>query len=147
MQGIGQYFKGFFKDAVPFNNQAAPIARNHREEEGIKYLYKDLKSQCAWLFYKMIKEKQISIDSTLLERKYSETDLTRFLSDRFFRRSVRCSDVTRIAMIGDSSYYLRRLPRNMSDTRDFFESWFYVMIFSLTKKKNKKVKGLWMLSR
>jgi ElaB/YqjD/DUF883 family membrane-anchored ribosome-binding protein len=30
---------------------------------------------------------------------------------------------------------------------DFFESWFYVMIFSLTKKKNKKVKGLWMLSR
>ena len=30
---------------------------------------------------------------------------------------------------------------------DFFESWFYVMIFGLTKKKNKKVKGLWMLSR
>ena len=47
MQGIGQYFKGFFKDAVPFNNQSAPIARNHQEEEGIKYLYKDLKSQCA----------------------------------------------------------------------------------------------------
>ena len=28
---------------------------------------------------------------------------------------------------------------------DFFESWFYVMIFSLTKKKHKKVKGLWRI--
>lgn len=117
MQGIGQYFKGFFKDAVPFNNQAAPVAMNHQEEEGIKYLYKDLKSQCAFLFYKMIKEKQISIDSSLSKESILETDSTRFPSDRFSRRSARCSDVTRTVMTEDSSYCLRRLPRSMSDTR------------------------------
>ena len=70
LQGIGQYFKGFFADAVPFNNQAAPVSMTHQEEKGIKFLYKDLKSQCAFMFYKMIKGKQISIEYSLLARKH-----------------------------------------------------------------------------
>lgn len=32
MQGIGQYFKGFFPDALPFNNQMAPVAMNKEEK-------------------------------------------------------------------------------------------------------------------
>lgn len=148
MQGIGQYFKGFFKDAVPFNNQAAPIARNHQEEEGIKYLYKDLKSQCAWLFYKMIKEKQISIDSALLERKYSGNGFDKVPLRQILQKERKM--LRRDENSDDRGFKL--LPKKIAKkyvghSPDFFESWFYVMIFSLTKKKNKKVKGLWMLSR
>lgn len=148
MQGIGQYFKGFFKDAVPFNNQAAPIARSHQEEEGIKYLYKDLKSQCAWLFYKMIKEKQISIDSALLERKYSGNGFDKVPLRQILQKERKM--LRRDENSDDRGFKL--LPKKIAKkyvghSPDFFESWFYVMIFSLTKKKNKKVKGLWMLSR
>lgn len=148
MQGIGQYFKGFFKDAVPFNNQAAPIPQNHQEEVGIKYLYKDLKSQCAWLFYKMIKEKQISIDSALLERKYSGNGFDKVPLRQILQKERKM--LRRDENSDDRGFKL--LPKKIAKkyvghSPDFFESWFYVMIFSLTKKKHKKVKGLWMISR
>lgn len=146
LQGIGQYFKGFFADAVPFNNQAAPVAMTHQEEKGIKFLYKDLKSQCAFLFYKMIKEKQISIESSLLERKYSgdgfdKVPLRQILQKE--RKMLRRDDKS-----DDRGFKL--LPKKMAKryvghSPDFFESWLYIMIFSLTKKKHKKIKGLWML--
>lgn len=146
LQGIGQYFKGFFVDAVPFNNQAAPVAMTHQEEKGIKFLYKDLKSQCAFLFYKMIKEKQISIESSLLERKYSgdgfdKVPLRQILQKE--RKMLRRDDNS-----DDRGFKL--LPKKMAKryvghSPDFFESWLYIMIFSLTKKKHKKIKGLWML--
>lgn len=148
MQGIGQYFKGFFKDAVPFNNQAAPIAKNHQEEEGIKYLYKDLKSQCAWLFYKMIKERKISIDSSLLERKYSGNGFDKVPLRQILQKERKM--LRRDENSDDKGFKLlpkKTAKKYVGHSPDFFESWFYVMIFSLTKKKNKKVKGLWMLSR
>lgn len=146
MQGIGQYFKGFFKDAVPFNNQAAPIPQNHQEEEGIKYLYKDLKSQCAWLFYKMIKEKQISIDSALLERKYSGNGFDKVPLRQILQKERKM--LRRDENSDDRGFKL--LPKKIAKkyvghSPDFFESWFYVMIFSLTKKKHKKIKGLWRI--
>lgn len=148
MQGIGQYFKGFFKDAVPFNNQAAPIAQIHQEEGGIKYLYKDLKSQCAFLFYKMIKEKQISIDSSLLERKYSGNGFDKVPLRQILQKERKM--LRRDENSDDRGFKLlpkKTAKKYVGHSPDFFESWFYVMIFSLTKKKNKKVKGLWMLSR
>ena len=48
----------------------------------------------------------------------------------------------------DKSFKL--MPKDMAKkiigpSPDFFESWFYIMIFSLYKKKNNKIKGLWML--
>lgn len=148
LQGIGQYFKGFFKDAVPFNNQAAPIAKNHQEEEGIKYLYKDLKSQCAWLFYKMIKDKQISIDSSLLERKYSGNGFDKVPLRQILQKERKM--LRRDENSDDKGFKLlpkKTAKKYVGHSPDFFESWLYIMIFSLTKKKNKKVKGLWMLSR
>jgi hypothetical protein len=146
LQGIGQYFKGFFADAVPFNNQAAPVAMTHQEEKGIKFLYKDLKSQCAFLFYKMIKEKQISIESSLLERKYSgdgfdKVPLRQILQKE--RKMLRRDDNS-----DDRGFKLlpkKIAKRYVGHSPDFFESWLYIMIFSLTKKKHKKIKGLWML--
>lgn len=146
MQGIGQYFKGFFPDAIPFNNQAAPIAGNRKEEDGIKKLYKDLKSQCAFLFYLAVKDRKISIDSDLLDRKYSGKDFEKvplrqiLMKERKMLRRDETSD--------DSAFRLikkKEAKKYVGHSPDFFESWFYRMIFTLTKKKHKKVKGLWML--
>ena len=146
MQGIGQYFKGFFKDAVPFNNQAAPIPANHREEEGIKYLYKDLKSQCAWLFYKKVKDREISIDPQLLERKYSGNGFDNVPLRQILQKERKM--LRRDENSDDRGFKL--LPKKVAKkyvghSPDFFESWFYVMIFSLAKKKHKKIKGLWRI--
>ena len=146
LQGIGQYFKGFFPDAVPFNNQAAPIAHNHKEEKGIKYLYKDLKSQCAFLFYKAIKEKTISISPALLERKFSGNGFKNLPLRQILmkeRKSLR-----RDEQGSDKGFKL--LPKKLAKkyvghSPDFWESWFYVMIFGL-KKKHNKVKNIWMLT-
>ncbi len=146
MQGIGQYFKGFFKDAVPFNNQAAPIAQTKEEEAGIKYLYKDLKSQCAWLFYKKIKNKEISIDSSLLERKYSGNGFDKVPLRQVLQKERKM--LRRDEASDDRGFKL--LPKKIAKkyvghSPDFFESWFYVMIFDLYKKKHNKIKGLWRL--
>nr|DAJ43969.1 MAG TPA: Terminase like protein [Caudoviricetes sp.] len=146
MQGIGQYFKGFFPDAIPFNNQAAPIAGNRKEEDGIKKLYKDLKSQCAFLFYLAVKDRKISIDSDLLDRKYSGKDFEKvplrqiLMKERKMLRRDETSD--------DSAFRLikkKEAKKYVGHSPDFFESLFYRMIFTLTKKKHKKIKGLWML--
>lgn len=146
MQGIGQYFKGFFPNAVPFNNQAAPIALDRKEEEGIRYLYKDLKSQCAFMFYTEIKERGISIEPALLDRKFSgngfkNVPLRQILMKE--RKSLRRDETG-----SDKGFKLlpkKLAKRYVGHSPDFWESWFYIEIFRLTKKKHKKVKGLWMI--
>lgn len=146
MQGIGQYFKGFFPDAVPFNNQGAPIAVRKSEEKGVKYLYKDLKSQCAWLFYKAIKERQISIDKRLLEMKFSGDGFKKWTLRQILmkeRKSLRRSEES-----SDKGFQL--LPKKLAKkyvghSPDFWESWLYIMIFTLNKPRKNKVKGLWMI--
>lgn len=146
LQGIGQYLKGFFPEAVPFNNQAAPIPQNKKEEDGIKYLYKDLKSQCAWLFYRGIKEKKFSISSELLARKYSgdgfnNVPLRQILHKE--RKSLRRDEES-----SDRGFKL--LPKKVAKkyvghSPDFWESLLFIMIFTLIKRKHKKIKGLWRI--
>lgn len=146
LQGIGQYLKGYFPDAVPFNNQAAPVALDRKEEEGIKYLYKDLKSQCAFMLYKDIKEKTISIESSLLDRKFSGNGFKNLPLRQILmkeRKSLR-----RDEQGNDRGFKL--LPKKMAKkivghSPDFWESLCYVEIFRLTKKKHKKIEGLWMV--
>lgn len=146
MQGIGQYFKGFFPEAVPFNNQGAPIALNKREEKGIKMLYKDLKSQCAFLFYQAIKERAISIDPHLLEMKFSGDGFKNWTLRQILTKERKA--LRRDEESADRSF--RLLPKKIAKkyvghSPDFWESWFYIMIFSLKKTKNNKVKGLWRI--
>lgn len=146
MQGIGQYFKGFFPEAVPFNNQAAPIAATRSEEDGIRKIYRDLKSQCAFAFYEAVKQRRISIDGRLLERKFSGNGFKNLtlrqilIQERHMMRRNEESD--------DAAFQLIRkrvAKKYVGHSPDFFESWFYVMIFTLVKKKHKKVTGLWMI--
>lgn len=148
MQGIGQYLRGFFKDAVPFNNQAAPVPANHQEEDGIKFLYKDLKSQCAFMFYRMVKEKKISIERSLLERKYSGNGFKNLPLRQILQKERKA--IRRDEENSDKCFRLipkKIAKRYVGHSPDFVESWFYVMIFKVKKHKSKKVKGLWMLRR
>lgn len=64
VNGLGQVFKGFFPHAIPFNNCAGV-------EPQFKYIYRDLKSQCAYMLAHKIINGDISIEPTLLSRKYN----------------------------------------------------------------------------
>ncbi len=146
MQGIGQYFKGFFKDALPFNNQMAPVALTRDEEDGIKYLYKDLKSQSAWLFYKDVKELKISIDSALLERKFSGNGYTNWTLERILQKERKA--IRRDENGDDRGFRVlskKIAKKYVGHSPDFIESCYYWEYpAKLAKKKHKKIKGLWM---
>lgn len=147
MQGLGQFLKGFFPDAVPFNNQASPIARSFKEEKGIKFLYKDLKSQCAWLFYDAIRNREISIDKRLLDLKFSGNGFENVPLKQILlkeRKSIR----------GDSDYSDRGfkiLPKKkakkiVGHSPDTVEALYYIFVFFIKSNTNKKKnKGLWLI--
>ena len=63
LNGMGQVLKGAFPRAVPFNNQAAV-------DQKFKYMYDNLKSQCAYMFYEATSQCEWSIDSSLLQMKF-----------------------------------------------------------------------------
>ena len=145
LNGIGQYFKGYFPSAVPFNNMAAPIAQSSADARGIKYLYANLKSQCAYMFYKQITELEVSIEARLLDKKFSGNGFeNRPLRDilqkerKCFRRSAQSEDKG-FALIKKSE-----MKKIVGHSPDFWESLFYVNIFKLRKIIHKKPKGLWM---
>ena len=148
MQGIGQYFKGFFPDAVPFNNQASPIALNRDEKEGIKYLYKDLKSQCAFIFYKEVKGLTISIDRALLERKYSGHGYKDWTLERILQKERKA--IRRDEAGDDRGFQVlgkKRAKKYVGHSPDFIESLYYIFLLSrLGKYKHTKTKKLWMFS-
>lgn len=146
MQGIGQYFKGFFKDALPFNNQMAPVALTREEREGVKYLYKDLKSQSAWLFYKDIKELKISIDKGLLDRKYSGNGYKNWTLERILQKERKA--IRRDENGDDKGFRIlgkKIAKKYVGHSPDFIESCYYWEYpAKLAKKQHTKVKGLWM---
>lgn len=146
LQGIGQYLKGFMPEAVPFNNQAAPMAKNKKEQEGVKYLYKNLKSQCAWLFYRLVKDKGLSIDRGLLDRKFSGDGFKNWTLRQILQKERKM--LRRDENGDDKGFNLlakTKAKKYVGHSPDFFESLIYMMIFSLTKTKNKNIKGLWRI--
>ena len=146
LQGIGQYLKGFMPEAVPFNNQAAPMAKNKKEQEGVKYLYKNLKSQCAWLFYRLVKDKGLSIDRGLLDRKFSGDGFKNWTLRQILQKERKM--LRRDENGDDKGFNLlakTKAKKYVGHSPDFFESLIYMMIFSLTKTKNENIKGLWRI--
>lgn len=64
LQGVGQIVKGFFKRAVPFNNQEAV-------DDKYKGMYDTKKSQCMKLFADAIIRGEISFEPSILTRHFS----------------------------------------------------------------------------
>ena len=59
LNGLGQTFKGFFKQAVPFNNVEAVQPK-------FKNVYDNVKSQCAYMFAQKVQQAEISFETTVL---------------------------------------------------------------------------------
>lgn len=62
--GLGQYLKGYLKDAIPFNNGGTPLP-----EENKKVEYKNLKSQCYFRMAKNINDGNYYIAKDLGKHK------------------------------------------------------------------------------
>lgn len=145
-QGMGQIIEGFFPDAVPFNNQATPVAQTKAEEVGIKSLYKNFKSQCAYLFHKKIRNGEVSIEKNLLNMTfdghgYGKTPLSKILmKERKCIRRTTNSDGKAFQLIDKSD-----MKKIIGHSPDFFESLFFRMIFELSGRKHLKAKGTWCI--
>lgn len=145
LNGLGQSFKGFFPDAIPFNNMAAPIAMNIEDEKGIKYLYHDLKSQCAYMFYKDIKDLTLSIEKDLLNIKYSGNGFKDTMLRDILMKERKC--IRRKENSQDKGFWLLSkeiAKKYVGHSPDFIESLIYMQIFKINKK-HKKAKGLWRI--
>lgn len=145
-QGLGQLIKGFFPEAIPFNNQAAPIADDDDDYEGVKYLYKDLKSQCAYIIYRKLKELNISIEEGLLEQKVSgngyEDVLLRDVLQKE-RQSLRRDPDTK-----DKGFCL--MPKKKSKlivghSPDWWESLYFRAYFEIAQPVQLNIENEWML--
>ena len=145
-QGIGQILEGHFPNAVKFINQGAPIAEEKSQEDGIKKLYKDLKSQCAVILYKWFRDNEISIDSHLLDRVfdghgYGKTKLRDILmKERKCIRRTKDSQGKAFQIIPKSD-----MKKIIGHSPDFFESLLFRPVFGLRRRKHKKAKNTWCI--
>lgn len=146
LNGLGQALKGFFPLATPFNNCAAPMASSHNDEKGIKSLYKDLKSQSAYLFYKDVLDLKISIDAHLLEQKYSGDGFKNVTLRKILQKERKC--IRRKEDSSDRGFCLIQksvAKKYVGHSPDFIESLFYRKIFDISRNKHKKPKNLWLI--
>ena len=145
-QGIGQILEGHFPNAVKFINQAAPIAIQKSQEDGIKKLYKDLKSQCAVMLYKQFRDNELSIEPHLLDftfdgHGYGKTKLRDILMrERKCIRRTKDSQGKAFQIISKAD-----MKKIIGHSPDFFESLLFRNIFRLRIKRHKKAKNTWCI--
>jgi hypothetical protein len=140
LNGIGQNFAGKFKQAVKFNNMAAPIPRDKTEEKSIRYIYSSLKAQCADMLANAIKNGEISINPTLLKRKFSARkykDMPLYNILMKERKAIRDAKTDKgFALIKKDT-----MKKYVGWSPDFIEAMMYKMIFDI-KSNKPKIKGL-----
>ena len=145
LNGVGQTFTGFFKHSVPFNNMAAPLPTGSADKDSIKHMYANLKSQCAYLFAKKIKNGEISIEPSLLRLKFSGDGFEKTPLKDILQKERKC--VRQDEESSDRGFKLiakKIMKKYVGHSPDYFESLIFRMIFDIYKK-HKKPKGLWMI--
>ena len=138
LNGLGQFFKGFFDKSIPFNNRESV-------EEKYKFIYDNIKSQSAYTFAQKIIEKEISIESGLLERKYSGKGFSNLSLSQILMNERKC--IRAAEESADKGFCLikkKDMKRIVGHSPDYLESLLMRMIFDI-KKKNRKITNLWML--
>lgn len=144
LNGLGQMFKGFFPNAVPFNNMAAPMPRNREEKDSIRAMFGNLKSECAYILVQKIKENQLSINPDILDRRFSGDGFEKMPLRQILyreRRAIRQNSET-----ADKGFCLIQkgmMKRLVGHSPDYIEGLIMAMIFELTRKK--KISGIWKL--
>ena len=136
LNGLGQTFKGFFRRAVPFNNREAV-------EDKYRYVYDNVKSQCAYLFAHKLIDGEISINPRLLKRKYSGKGFEKWELKQILmkeRKCIRASEET-----SDKGFCLIKkqdMKKFVGHSPDYMESLFMRMIFEIKKPGRHRPKGL-----
>jgi len=145
-QGIGQILEGHLPDAVKFINQAAPIATDKKQEDGIKKLYKDLKSQCAVMLYKDFRDNAISIDHHLLDRVFDGHGYGKMKLRDILMRERKCIRRTQDS-IGKAFQIINKndMKKIIGHSPDFFESLLFREMFKLRIKKHRKARNTWCI--
>lgn len=132
LQGAGQTFKGWFKKAVPFNNQSAV-------DNDVKHLYYNLKSQAAYELAMDIIDGKISINPDLLDRKFGGLKYTVREILNLERKIIRRDD----SLINKGWALIKKgvMKQLIGHSPDWFEGLIYKKIFDI-KKTYKKPRGL-----
>lgn len=136
VNGLGQLFKGFFKNAVPFNNQEAPDAQ-------FKFIYGNLKSQAAYMFADDLKNGNISINPDLLDMRFSGKNYSNMrLADILMkeRKAIRQDDKKR-----DKGFFLIQkatMKQLVGHSPDWIEAALIKKIFDIKKTTRHKSRGL-----
>jgi len=138
--GLGQIFGGYFPRAVKFNNNGTPTS-------GDRTLYNNYKSECAYYLVQKFRDKEISIERSLLERRFDvkrHRGLT--LKDILMKEK---KAIRRVDATVDKCWTLitkQEMKRTLGWSPDFMESMITRMAFGYNgKKKEVKVNGLWRL--
>lgn len=152
LNGLGQTFKpntetgsGFFPKSVPFNNMQAPIATSSDQEESIKYMYANLKSQCAYMLADKIIKGEISINERILDMKFNGNGFESMTLRQILIKERKC--IRQEEGTSDRGFKLinkQMMKKIVGHSPDFFEGLIMRMIFELNKK-HKKPKGLWWI--
>lgn len=135
LSGIGQSFKGFFPNAVPFNNRESV-------DDKYKGQFDNIKSQCAYIFYHALIDGEISINPDILEYRFSGKGykmkrLADILMDerRAIKKNIELSDK------GFCIIKKTDMKKIVGHSPDFIEAMLMKFIFEV-KHKHKHIKGL-----
>lgn len=125
LNGVGQTFKGFFPDAIPFNN---------RESVSEEYLniYDNIKSQAAYMFAQKVRNREISINNFILHQKFSGSGFSNVeLKDIIMkeRRAIRANEAS--ADRGFSLIKKADMKKIIGHSPDFIEGMLMRLIFEI----------------
>lgn len=136
LNGLGQTFRGFFKRAVPFNNRAAV-------EEKYRYIYDNVKSQCAYLFAHKLIDGEISINHRILRSKFSGRGFENLELQKILMKERKCIRAAEdSADKGFSLIKKQDMKKVVGHSPDYIESLFMRMIFEIRKSGKHRPKGL-----
>ena len=143
LNGLGQTFRGFFPRAIPFNNLESPIATTPQEKEGIKAMYANVKSQCAYLFARKLMQGEVSINESLLDLTFSGDGFEKTPLCQILMRERKC--IRQSEESSDKGFTLiqkKFMKKYVGHSPDYFESLMMRYIFELKKSIHHKPKGL-----
>jgi hypothetical protein len=135
LSGIGQSFKGFFPNAVPFNNRESV-------EEKYKGQYDNIKSQCAYVFYHALNNGEISINPDILLYRFNGKGYKNMLLKDILmneRKAIK-KDVNQ----ADKGFCVIKkidMKKLVGHSPDFIEAMLMRFIFEI-KHKQKHITGL-----
>lgn len=135
--GLGLWLKDMFKGAQPFNNKSKASDSN----------WKNLKSECADMFVRDIRERKFSIDEQILKRTFTDKKKNKFVvEDRLMeeRRALQRKENN-----GECFEIIskQQMKAEVGHSPDFIEALMMVELLMREKIRKKKVrKGfeMWM---